>query len=657
VGWLRDVSILAAVAVLAALGGAARVGLAVDVENASMKSQGTAHAAAAARAIRSHGSRHTVLVLAEPRAEDADLHRFEDDARQFSASLQQLDAVERLVRVPVADRRVALFAVDVEALDGRYADAVAAVRKAAVTHVPPTHRVSFSGFPVGELAVADALAAEQDRIVPWIVGALVLILFGLYRNLRLAVGAVAPSLVAILILGGLQALLGHELDPISSLLAPVLLTVGVAGSVHLIERFRVHATGTGASVSAAVGSAFRDLIVPASLAVATTMAGFLGLLASPIPAVQRFGWLAAVGVALACGVAWVALPSWLRLTMRVGDAVRPVAPAWGILGPAMAVWLRRRARVVTLSAAALGLACGVAWAGLRVDTDPIRILAVDHPFRVATERIAEHTGGVETVDLLLERPLPALTAARAAALQFGLGTPEGIAGPAGPIQVGADGSRLMPLLVRGAEFREDPDRTVAAVEARARAFGFESATVTGPAVVRALDSAALVAGQIEGLLFTLVFLWGAMAVGFRSVRLASLGLIPNVLPCLCLYGALGAAGRPLSVGTAMIGSVLLGVAVDDTIHVLHGYARARRTGRGRVSSMSRALSHSGRALCVTSFVLAAGFGVGAAGELETTKEFGVAAAATILAALVADLVVLPAVLFLASSTGRRGERA
>jgi predicted RND superfamily exporter protein len=648
---LRDILVLIAVALLAAAGGAARAGLRVDVENASMKSRGTAHAEAAARAERAHGSRHTVLVLAEPRAEGVDARRWHAGERGFASALRELEDVERVVEVPLADRTAALLAVDVAAADdGRYADAVLVLRTAALAAAPPTHKLSFSGFPVGELAVAEALAAEQAWIVPWIVGALVLLLFIVYRDLRLALGAVLPSLAAILMLALLQSALDHALDPISSLLAPVLLTVGVAGSVHLVERFRVHARESESEVREAVRAAFRDLVVPASLAVATTMAGFLGLLASPIPAVQRFGWLAALGVGLACAVAWVALPPWLRLTMGSGAAGREPAPAWAVLGPGLAVWLRRRAGLVTGVAVVLAFLCGVTWSRLRVDTDPIGILAVDHPFRVATSRVAARTGGVDTVDLLLEPPLPALPGPRAAALQFGLGEPEGIAGPAGPIHTGADGSRLVPLLVRGEEFRQDPDRTVAAVEERAHAFGFPAATVTGPAVIRALDSAALVAGQIEGLLFTLVFLWLAMAIGFRSLRLATLGLIPNLLPCLCLYGALGAFGRPLSVGTAMIGSVLLGVAVDDTIHVLHGYAHARRRGRGRTTSMARALSRSGRALCVTSFVLAAGFGVGAFGELETTKEFGLAAAATILTALVADLVVLPAVLFLAAAS-------
>ncbi|MGA0867920.1 MAG: MMPL family transporter, partial [Planctomycetota bacterium] len=330
---LRDILVLIAVALLAAAGGAARAGLRVDVENASMKSRGTAHAEAAARAERAHGSRHTVLVLAEPRAEGVDARRWHADERGFASALRELEDVERVVDVPLADRTAALLAVDVAAADdGRYADAVLVLRTAALAAAPPTHKLSFSGFPVGELAVAEALAAEQAWIVPWIVGALVLLLFIVYRDLRLALGAVLPSLAAILMLALLQSALDHALDPISSLLAPVLLTVGVAGSVHLVERFRVHARESESEVREAVRAAFRDLVVPASLAVATTMAGFLGLLASPIPAVQRFGWLAALGVGLACAVAWVALPPWLRLTMGSGAAGREPAPARGGLG-------------------------------------------------------------------------------------------------------------------------------------------------------------------------------------------------------------------------------------------------------------------------------------------------------------------------------------
>jgi predicted RND superfamily exporter protein len=162
----------------------------------------------------------------------------------------------------------------------------------------------------------------------------------------------------------------------------------------------------------------------------------------------------------------------------------------------------------------------------------------------------------------------------------------------------------------------------------------------------AQDSEALEQEQRRGVLATVVLLWTALSLALRSWRLGLLGLIPNVLPCLVLQGSLALADRPLSVATAMIATVLLGLIVDDTIHFLHGYRAERRAGCSVSSALERALEHSGRAIVVTSAVLAAGFAAGLVGRLTTTIEFAALCSLTILLALACDLVLLPALLLL-----------
>jgi predicted RND superfamily exporter protein len=155
----------------------------------------------------------------------------------------------------------------------------------------------------------------------------------------------------------------------------------------------------------------------------------------------------------------------------------------------------------------------------------------------------------------------------------------------------------------------------------------------------------LVRGQLAGLALTLACLFATIAIAFRSVLLGFLGMLPNLLPCLVIYGLMGAAGRPLSVATAMIGSVMLGLVVDDTIHFLYRFRVARAGGTSVTRSLARAIVHAGRPVVITSLVLSVGFAAGLAGNLETTREFSALAAATILGALAADLVLLPALLF------------
>ena len=142
-------------------------------------------------------------------------------------------------------------------------------------------------------------------------------------------------------------------------------------------------------------------------------------------------------------------------------------------------------------------------------------------------------------------------------------------------------------------------------------------------------------------------LWGAL----RSFRMAMLGMIPNVLPCLLLYGTLAMFDRPLGVANAMIGSVMLGLIVDNTIHFLHHFRHGSGNGVARVQ---HAIERIASPMIGSSIVLVIGFGAGLLGGMESTHEFAILAAATIGLALVGDGVLLPALLL---STTRHGEGA
>jgi hypothetical protein len=102
--------------------------------------------------------------------------------------------------------------------------------------------------------------------------------------------------------------------------------------------------------------------------------------------------------------------------------------------------------------------------------------------------------------------------------------------------------------------------------------------------------------------------------------------------------------RPLSVATVMIGAVMMGLIVDDTIHLLHRYQQSVRHGRSPRLAIVDALRTSGRAITLTSIVLFVGLGVGIIGTLSSTVEFSALAASTIVIAWSLETVVLPAIL-------------
>jgi hypothetical protein len=119
-------------------------------------------------------------------------------------------------------------------------------------------------------------------------------------------------------------------------------------------------------------------------------------------------------------------------------------------------------------------------------------------------------------------------------------------------------------------------------------------------------------------------------------------MVPNVVPVLLTLAWMAVAGVPLDVVTVMIASITLGVVVDDTIHLLHGFERARGEGFPPGAAMGEALARSGHALLFTGVVLALGFATLALSEFRPTARFGELTAVTIAVALGAELLLLPA---------------
>lgn len=376
--------------------------------------------------------------------------------------------------------------------------------------------------------------------------------------------------------------------------------------------------------------------LPLTLTVATTVAGFMGLSTSPIPAVRRFGWLAAIGITVAVAVLWFYGPWMLAHFHR-----RPLRRrAWRHMSP-LTLRLRRARWVIVGLTASLACTALILMHDNQVDSNPLHILKADDPTRLEAELIASELGGSDVFELILPpqtHMLPALATLQALALAKQLcARPELIQLTEAP-KVSANDYILLTLLL-GPGGSAQRETLFAEIEAECAAAGWPGAQATGLAVDITRDSNQLVGAQIRGIGITVVALWIVMALGFRSLRLGLLGLIPNVLPLLLIQGWRGALGTPLSVASSMIGVVMLGLVVDDTIHWLHAYREAKGTLLDRVTA---ALNTVTRPILFTTLVLSVGFAMTGFGELWATREFGHLAIATLWIALVADLLLLPA---------------
>ena len=136
-------------------------------------------------------------------------------------------------------------------------------------------------------------------------------------------------------------------------------------------------------------------------------------------------------------------------------------------------------------------------------------------------------------------------------------------------------------------------------------------------------------------------LMGAM---FRSIRMALIALIPNVLPLIWVAGMMGLMGVGLKMSTAVIFTIAFGIAVDDTIHFLSRlkfeYARS-----GDMEKAVEATYYStGKAIVVTSVLLILGFGILMFSAFTTTFTTGLFISITLLFAVFSDLLLLPVLL-------------
>ncbi|TVR01771.1 MAG: hypothetical protein EA398_09135 [Deltaproteobacteria bacterium] len=169
-------------------------------------------------------------------------------------------------------------------------------------------------------------------------------------------------------------------------------------------------------------------------------------------------------------------------------------------------------------------------------------------------------------------------------------------------------------------------------------------SMTGDAWVAALGLRAFIRDLLSSLGAAVVIIFGFMMLTFRSVRLGVLSVPANLLPLLVTLGFMGWAGIELNTTTVILFSVSLGLAVDDTIHVLARYAEALRLGLRGEEAVAVACRGAGRAIVLTSLLLGVGLLVLTASTFVPTVRFATLTAMTIAGCLVADLVLLPALL-------------
>jgi uncharacterized protein len=137
-----------------------------------------------------------------------------------------------------------------------------------------------------------------------------------------------------------------------------------------------------------------------------------------------------------------------------------------------------------------------------------------------------------------------------------------------------------------------------------------------------------------------------MIIVFKSVKLGLLSMIPNVVPPILGLGVMNLLHLPIDVSTILISSVCLGIAVDDTIYFISDYHKSYSQNKNTFFAILDVFSHTGSALFWTTFVLVSGFLCFMMGSFTPNANFGFLTSLVLSLALTADLIFLPALLFI-----------
>jgi len=171
-------------------------------------------------------------------------------------------------------------------------------------------------------------------------------------------------------------------------------------------------------------------------------------------------------------------------------------------------------------------------------------------------------------------------------------------------------------------------------------------TITGliPLLGSTLNS--VIHSAAEAYVIALVVISLIMMVLLGNPKLGLISMFPNVLPIAMVIGLMQFNGVPFDMFTILIGSIAIGLCVDDTVHFMHHFGRYRERGYDTKAAISRTLHTAGRAMIVTSVVLCAGFLVMLLSQLNNFTNFGIYASLCIAIALLADFLLAPALMTL-----------
>lgn len=587
--------------------------------------------------------------------------------------------------------------------------AVAAARALAarIEAENPDVKVRLTGIAMLNNAFPEASIHDLETLNP-IMGAVVA--FVLWLFLRSLVGVLATLAVTALAAGvamGLAGWSGLFLTPPSAAAPIMIVTVAVADCVHLFNTYRMQCR-RGVAPHEALIESMRINFEAVFITSLTTVVGFLSMNASDAPPFHDLGNIAAVGVAVAFVLSLTIFPAMLafRPLRLARDRAKGSMRGGSMRGLAEFVIARRKALLVVAGVSVLVLGSQIP--RIELNDEFVAYFDQSTAFRRDTDFTTDHLTGIYTLQYSLKSDGPGginepaylatveafadwfraqpgvrhvssivdivkrlnrnmhgddpafdrLPESRALTSQYLLLYEMSL--PLGLdlndlVTMDRDASRFIVVL------NSISTREIRRLDRRARDWLAAHAppTMATGGTSTVMMFANISERNIKSMLGStgIAVLLIAMCLGavLRSAKFGLISLIPNAIPAVLAFGIWAVVVGQAGLAVSAIAAMTLGIIVDDTVHFLSKYLRARReAGLSPADAVRYAFETVGGALIATSVVLIAGFLVLAQSSFRVNWEMGTLAALTIALALVADLLFLPPLVM--AIDGRRSAR-
>jgi len=504
----------------------------------------------------------------------------------------------------------------------------------------------------------------------------VILLYVSLRHWKLSLSIVALTLWAIELTMTIIKLAGGEKNFILGALSVMVMVFTLAVAIHFLHYYRA-----SLAKSNPLGAALLLAWKPCCLATLTTTIGLISLTVSDIAPVRQFGYAASIGslVALATGLGLTPalLALWPHSVLPKHDRKERFASLPG--------WMLARSGWVTLGAGALTLIASVGLLSIETKIDPLEFLPKDSKVLTDIRRVEQELTNTSTIEGIVDfgtdevpfvekldrvRELestiaehPAVRHTMSVATFFPRELPTSALESARLLkrararqdrsEFTADGGRLWRITARissaTGQSRQEIFDDLVAVTADS------PITFTGIAPLLENAQHAIFDGFWESFAMAFGIITLVMVVSLRSLKLGLVAMIPNLTPICIVFGILGWCRFPIDIGMMMTGSIALGIAVDGTFHFLVRYnEHFARTRDARMAART-ALQQTGAPIFSAAAVASIGMLALTLSNFTPTARFGYMMTSLLLAALVGDLVLLPAVLSLrpTNKSGRK----